>query len=770
MRKYLLRLMVVGAVFITTALACLLFSPHAFAVDKSCHHDSDAVYQPGAAPIDVWYDGQIPRWIQGCFQRIVDEQHASSPDPIAISFIYLSPESYSPSSNQTTIPTTAKALFYYSYPRDGAVPGYPTWMEMGLHVDSTSPNVISWHSDPNCLLNPTSAYCFGFLPISFQKTGLVGYNQHWISNETVTLNVGALPNYGSNICYGMRGFFHPENRQSTSDTGGNCIYVYKNPPAQSNGKITITKYGSDDSKVNACLNLLLASLGCTNDTLATQHQKVFDNLGLPAGVFQYNVSTGTSPGWRVDRIHVNQYNSAANLIANYDSSSPNSLSPVPLVSGGTTFVDVFYSNPNPSPVGAFDGLRCNASKQLQANGWAMDISNLNKKVRVGFWEGDASGPKRNLNFTLTADGLGRAAEKWNGISLNGHLFDGILPSSLQDGNTHTIYAYALGIRADGSEDGDNTFIGSKFINTADCRQIVSFYPWLQTKFGNVLAQGFVQGQQLDQAGSRPAGSTDKEATNLVIASVVAGPFCSNNLYALGTSPVGQRQGCTSGGYSVNANISAVQGALTEAWQQNGGGSNISCDPRFATKVLTTGAKVGANISPGCNNGTIYKTAASKLSDVLSSTTITDGRATIWAAPSGRVFTIDATLANGYGSYSDPKRIPNLAIFVDGDVEINSNVSQLDVSIISTGIIKSCGTNYVSGAPNCNNQLQVHGFWLANAFHFGRNYFNQADPSNNPAELFVQTGQSIAFPPPGLDQTYGGDDSLIIRREDNPRLQ
>lgn len=528
-------------------------------------------------------------------------------------------------------------------------------------------------------------------------------------------------------------------------------------------------YADNTAAVNNA-GVCLTNAGGNTFQCSQANPLVNNGLWVLAGHNPYTISIDVPIGYRVVKVTSRGNNRAPSCTGQYNTGNCR-IDVIFTGDGDFMYVDWFLEA---HPVGNFESLSCDASipssPVLRASGWAFDQSHLSSKIGVAFWEGNAKDPTRNLNFTATADGNGRNGEQYNNISIGGHLFSVSLPNSLNDGNGHWIYAYALGVNRNGSQDGDNQFIGKQFINTSTCQPTPSFYPWLQTKFGNVLAQGFVQGQQLDQAGSRPAGSTDKEATNLVIASVVARPFCSNNLYALGTSPIGQRQGCTSGGYSVNANVSAVQGALTEAWQQNGGGSNISCNPRFATKVLTTGAKVGANISPGCNNGTIYKTAASKLSDVLSSTTITDGRATIWAAPSGRVFTIDATLANGYGSYSDPKRIPNLAIFVDGDVEINSNVSQLDVSIISTGIIKSCGTNYVSGAPNCNNQLQVHGFWLANAFHFGRNYFNQADPSNNPAELFVQTGQSIAFPPPGLDQTYGGDDSLIIRREDNPRLQ
>lgn len=296
-----------------------------------------------------------------------------------------------------------------------------------------------------------------------------------------------------------------------------------------------------------------------------------------------------------------------------------------------------------------------------------------------------------------------------------------------------------------------------------------FYPWLQTKYGDVSAADFVSGQKYNQPGSREATSSEKEATNVIMATAADQQFCSVNLYALGTNPKVQREQCRNGRYAEDQRFGDIDTAINNAWNQNGAGSSPGCNPRYGTQKLTGSTKVGANLS-SCANGTIYQVnGGASLSSLLAGQP-SQGRATIWVKGN---LTVDRTVIYNYAaSYAKPEDIPNLAIYVEGDVIIQSSINQLDAAIISTGKIKTCGSDYstTASAPTCGSQLVVHGYLFANGgYQFGRNYYVETS-NTNPAEKIVLTGQSIAFPPPGLDKASLGNNDLKITEEDNPRVK
>ncbi|MCX6804923.1 MAG: hypothetical protein NT111_02830, partial [Patescibacteria group bacterium] len=86
----------------------------------------------------------------------------------------------------------------------------------------------------------------------------------------------------------------------------------------------------------------------------------------------------------------------------------------------------------------------------------------------------------------------------------------------------------------------------------DCRVEPYFYPWLQTKGGDVVSNGKINGQISGDSylGSRKPAQTDKEAEFLVVAAVGGGgPFCSTYNYILTNTSA--KTSCSNGaGYSI----------------------------------------------------------------------------------------------------------------------------------------------------------------------------------------------------------------------------
>lgn len=442
----------------------------------------------------------------------------------------------------------------------------------------------------------------------------------------------------------------------------------------------------------------------------------------------------------------------------------NYITNIQIESQKTTRVDVWY---DPPPIGSFDLVTCAADGDLRVAGWAADKSPAGYATSVTAYQGNSTG---TVGGPITSDHLATDTDRPDansGFGLTGkHGYDFTISGSFDDGADHYIYMYAFNLDKNGAKKGNNIFIGKRLINCA--KTVTQFFPWLQTKYGDVSAANFVSGQQYSKPGSREAASSEKEATNVIMATAGDQQFCSVNLYALGTNPKAQREQCRNGGYSENQRFSDIQIAINNAWEQNGKGNSANCNPRYGTQNITATIKVGATLSQ-CSNGTIYQVNGNVSLSSLMVGQPNIGRATIWVKGN---LTIDRAVAYNYStSYSRPEDIPNLAIYVEGEVVIKSNVTQLDAAIVSTGDIETCEENYIASAANCGEQLVVHGMLFGNdGFRFGRNFFNEASPNTSPAEKIVLTGQSIAFPPPGLDKASLGNNDLKIVREDNPRLK
>lgn len=346
-------------------------------------------------------------------------------------------------------------------------------------------------------------------------------------------------------------------------------------------------------------------------------------------------------------------------------------------------------------------------------------------------------------------------------------FDEPFPDGLHDGESHVVRVYLI------TESGANPLIGSAGIGGGNSSALVCeawYHPWLQTQNGDVTASGKVigQGSGTDLLGSRPPANNEKEAEYLILSVLGGGDrFCSTYRYILtNTDALGGSCANGSGYTSLNRyeltpepGKDAVVEAITKAFNDNGagvGGANDKCAPyNTFTALPASPIDTVTGTSNNCLNGTIYKLPASAPTGNFGGFNILAGRMTIFI---DGPLNITNDIKYNYISYANPKAVPNLAIIVKGDVNIGPNVTQLDAAVYATGKINTC-TGYNPGTPTsssvCNNRLVVNGMLVGKeGFSFGRSYYNQS--ARNSAEFISLTGQTIAFPPPGLDSSYFGD--------------
>ncbi len=408
-------------------------------------------------------------------------------------------------------------------------------------------------------------------------------------------------------------------------------------------------------------------------------------------------------------------------------------------------------------------------------GWGFDGQDEAKRPSFAVYVKNSQG-KQELASTIGADQPSQAARDY----LNNHKYPGpfepgniygfnkklvdVIPEKFFDGQNHTIYVYVL------TKDGSNPQIGTNVdIGNSPCPPIPlqqHLHPWLQTFNGDVIASGKVIDQKAGDLGARPAGSTDKDSEYLIISEAGGGsPFCSTSQYLL-TNTAATTGNCDNGsGYSLNryglgpSTEDNVIKAINKAWVTNGsgnsgGGANTKCNPYNTLAVnnidgLTLNKGFGKD---SCLNGTIVKLNNGAIGDL----TVESGRITIWVDGD---LSINKNIIYDYSpGYDDPRKLPNLAIVVRGNVLISGSVGQIDAAIYSTGQINTCRDfNGNTGAAEtaCNQQLIVHGLLTGrDGFRFNR-VFDNNGTNPPPAEQILLTGQTVAYPPPGLDNLYFG---------------
>lgn len=446
----------------------------------------------------------------------------------------------------------------------------------------------------------------------------------------------------------------------------------------------------------------------------------------------------------------------------------------------------------PPPTGRVTCLKEGDNNFIQ--GWTFDPQKTEGPSQVYIYYDDAPGGGNDRPQGVTgsiklseAEITARKNEGYRGVDDNGlYRFRVSIPDRLHDGNNHEIRVYMI-------TEGNNTpnpalefvNINSTVLNIGpnnpNCGKVDKWnWPWLQTQNGDVIASGEITGQKVgtNLPGARPADKFDKEAEYMVISMLGGGgPFCSTYEYILTNTQAttNDQSKCDNGGgygtlslYSLNeSGEDKIYKAVEDAFIANGSGNspeNTKCSPYntlFEGRFNPIDTGIEGRGQPTCLNGTIIKASGS-----LSNIVVNSGRNTIFSDSELFIFG-DITYSTDPRGYFQPnaeKKVPNLAIVVKGDIKIAPSVKRIDAALYATGKIYTCNGNgnpgQTSPPENCREQLVVNGSLISkDGYLFGRSFTNA---SRSPAELIQLTGQTLAFPPPGLDNRYFEDFSNKIR--------
>ena len=317
-------------------------------------------------------------------------------------------------------------------------------------------------------------------------------------------------------------------------------------------------------------------------------------------------------------------------------------------------------------------------------------------------------------------------------------------------------------------------------NSQNCILIpVPYYPWLQTDKGDVTSTtGSITGQRYgpvpfsgDPLGGKHYTTNQynpSEAYGVVTAALGGSNFCSQNLYALASSS-SNRSNCVLSNYgSTSIDTTALGTAIDTAYNKNGAGAspvNGLCNPYNTS----SSGVFNSNLSLGCIDGGIQKIASNYTMPAATGLT---GRGTLWIVGN---LTINSNITYGgaVGTSTDLKSLPNLGIYVTGDVIIDPSVTQIDAMIVASGKISTCSTSSNAAANNCTLPLSVNGSFASigsSIIDFGRRYYSTS--INSPAEKLTLTPQSVIFPPPGFNKGDANFESQLRfnSTELQPRLK
>ena len=329
------------------------------------------------------------------------------------------------------------------------------------------------------------------------------------------------------------------------------------------------------------------------------------------------------------------------------------------------------------------------------------------------------------------------------LSSSTYTFD--IDARFRDGRDHVYYV--------NFKDLNKSII---FGPTSQCKLNTWYFPWLQTKQGDVIADGSITGQYLSDGisfpGARKDGFQGKEAEFLVISAVAdGGPFCSTYNYILTNTSAAEGQNCSNGGgYSFNPNsvdapgvtVGKVFTGVQQAYSDNGGGAAGSAACTDVSKVYTASA-LPSPATINCTGSIIYKIAAGNLGSV----TVSKGRATIFVEGdlniTGNINYADNT------AQGDPRLAPSLAIVASGNINIDKGVSTIAASLYSNKKIDTCSDTIIN---NCATRLIVQGSMSSReGYAFDRTYVDTTNRTS--AELINLGWQTVMFPPPGIESRY-----------------
>lgn len=328
--------------------------------------------------------------------------------------------------------------------------------------------------------------------------------------------------------------------------------------------------------------------------------------------------------------------------------------------------------------------------------------------------------------------------------------------------------------------------------TNNCNNVDQWmYPWLQTKGGDVIANGQIIGQNIQNppsviySGARIESAADKEAEYLVISAVGGGsPFCSTNRY-IPTNAASQITGiptswyCNNGSgykvlnnYDLNAGTTgdAIVAGANKAFSAINNPGTSEC---AATKNKSSLATI--SVPPACtpaisNGAVIYKLSKDPDNKYnLDNITVSKGRATIIV--DGDLTINQNIVYSAATGITKPIDMPGLGIIVSGKIYISPLVNRIDALLYAADTIDTCHINgSQQPSQNCFNPLTVNGAMIGKrGFRFGRSFVNA---SNSPAELVQATPSLWLYPPLGMDLgSFSGssNDYSIDYSEYQPRV-
>jgi len=282
-----------------------------------------------------------------------------------------------------------------------------------------------------------------------------------------------------------------------------------------------------------------------------------------------------------------------------------------------------------------------------------------------------------------------------------------------------------------------------------------FKPYFQVKAGDVVAGSTRQLQGCSKSANISGYSADTTSSGSEYAAIATGTI-SNFVSGQGL-------------------YSSLTNPLTFANFNNFGTNSSNYGGNFGTAPCLTNYFHPPSSSRGSNTYTITSTGPSYYSIPTNATKIKPGQHYTYYV-NGNV-TISHNIVFQTSSITNPAQIPSFNLIVNGNIYIDSSVTQLDglYQALGTGIngnIYDCNTGTGSSVivtpvyPECSHQLTVNGSMMAqNTFHLDRTTIPPyPQPNGPPAEIFNLS------PLMWFDQVTNNSSGTPAFNENNNQLQ
>lgn len=414
---------------------------------------------------------------------------------------------------------------------------------------------------------------------------------------------------------------------------------------------------------------------------------------------------------------------------------------------GFSLADIFVINlwfdPNSVSPGSLICKYLDKEGDYYWTGWGIDMSNQADKPQIKVYEGDRviETLYGNTGGAETSDIRSNNKDFPNASDYTNYNIKTLLGDSFHSNQNRNL-VYKLVTKS------GEIFIGQQRVGPGtDCATTPYYYPWLQTKQGNVVANGSIEGQQdaPKLLGSiRYGGANNKEADFLVISKIGGGnPFCSLYNYILTNES--SKTNCSNGaGYTVlNSPPLNIDGKDLVVQSTLKAYDDLKISECAQDKSSQDMSNITFAINSKCSSGMVYKLTSG---NTLGSIKVNSGRVTILY--DGDQDLILASDINYGGDRARLSQLPSLAIVSKSNIRIAPAVKDINAVLYSAGKIDTCSD---PNSAKCNIQLIVNGMLVGKSgFKFGRTYY---DLVPKPAELVTFSPVSTILVPPGIDSLY-----------------